>query len=139
MGERGKLKLPPHLRAVDGDASDAPGTLAEAVKPVAPSKPEGLPDAVSVAWEEIVPALGEVGVLARCHGAALELALRHYVPAVGACDDVIDEARLYDDKHDRPMKDPSSEVFRDHSAAFLEYAQQIGLTSVSRAGAPRPE
>src|SRR5690606_22727927 len=139
MGERGKLKLPPHLRAVDGDASDAPGTLAEAVKPVAPSKPEGLPDAVSVAWDEIVPALDEVGVLARCDGPALELALRHYVTAVAASDDVIAEPRLYDDKNERPMKNPSSQVFRDHSTAFLEYAKQLGLTFVSRARAPRPD
>ncbi|MFB7900026.1 P27 family phage terminase small subunit [Streptomyces xiamenensis] len=139
MGERGKLKLPPHLRAVDGGQSDAPATLADAAAPVAPEKPGGLPDSVSAAWDVIVPALDEVGVLARCDGPALELALRHYVTAVAASDDVISSPRLYDDKNERPMKNPSSQVFRDHSSAFLEYAKQLGLTFVSRARAPRPD
>lgn len=139
MGERGVLKLPSHLKAVDGGQSDAPATLADATKPVAPEKPIGLPDPVSAAWDLIVPALDEVGVLARCDGPALELALRHYVAAVAASNDVISDPRLYDDKNDRPMKNPSSQVFRDHSTAFLEYAKQLGLTFVSRARAPRPE
>lgn len=139
MGERGALKLPPRLRAVDGGQSDAPSTLAEAVKPVAPEKPDGLPDAVSAAWDLIVPALDEVGVLARCDGPALELALRHYVTAVAASDDVVAEPRLFDEKNGRPMKNPSSQVFRDHSTAFLEYAKQLGLTFVSRARAPKPD
>lgn len=139
MGERGKLKLPPHLRPVDGAQSTAPPTLAEAVKPVAPTKPADLPAEVSQAWDEIVPALDEVGVLARCDGPALELALRHYIAAKTASDDVIREPRLYDDKNERPMKNPSSQVFRDHSTAFLEYAKQLGLTFVSRARAPRPD
>jgi P27 family predicted phage terminase small subunit len=138
MGQRGVLKLPAHLRAVDGAQSDAPATLAEAVAPSAPNKPD-LPEAVSKAWDEIVPALDEVGILARCDGPALELALRHYVAAVAASDDVIAEPRMYDDKNGRPMKNPSSQVFRDHSTAFLEFAKQLGLTFVSRARAPRPE
>lgn len=139
VGERGRLKLPPHLRPVDGAQSEAPGTLAEAVPPSAPEKPKGLPLAVGEAWDQIVPALDEAGILARCDGPALELALRHYVAAKAASDDVIAEPRMYDDKNDRPMKNPSSQVFRDHSTAFLEYAKQLGLTFVSRARAPRPE
>lgn len=139
MGARGVLKLPPHLRPVDGGQSDAPPTLAEAAAPVAPQKPDDLPTAVSDAWDVIVPALDEAGVLARCDGPALELALRHYVTAVAASDDVIAEPRLWDEKNGRPMKNPSSQVFRDHSTAFLEYAKQLGLTFVSRARAPRPE
>lgn len=139
MGERGVLKLPPHLKAVDGGQSDAAPTLADATRPAAPEKPAGLPDSVSAAWDVIVPALDEVGVLARCDGPALELALRHYVTAVAASDDVVAEPRLFDEKNGRPMKNPSSQVFRDHSSAFLEYAKQLGLTFVSRARAPRPD
>lgn len=139
VGERGKLKLPPRLRAVDGGQSDAPATLAEKAPPVAPQKPASLPESVSAAWDIIVPALDEVGVLARCDGPALELALRHYVTAVAASDDVVAEPRLFDEKNGRPMKNPSSQVFRDHSTAFLEYAKQLGLTFVSRARAPKPD
>ncbi|MDT0270573.1 phage terminase small subunit P27 family [Streptomyces sp. DSM 44915] len=133
------LKLPPHLKSVDGGQSTAGPTLADAAKPAAPEKPASLPAAVSEAWDVIVPALDEVGVLARCDGPALELALRHYVTAVAASDDVVAEPRLWDEKNGRPMKNPSSQVFRDHSTAFLEYAKQLGLTFVSRARAPKPD
>jgi phage terminase small subunit len=40
---------------------------------------------------------------------------------------------LHDDKNERDMKNPASQVFRDHSTAFLEFAKQLGLSFVSRA------
>jgi phage terminase small subunit len=41
-----------------------------------------------------------------------------------------------DKAHERMAKNPASQVFRDHSTAFLEYAKQLGLSFASRARLP---
>lgn len=134
MGARGPLKLPSHLQAVP--AASEPSTAADTVKPVMPEKPAALPERVSQMWDEVGSALDESGLIARCDGPVLELALRHYMVAAAASDDLSDEPRVWDEKNERWAKNPSSQVFRDHSTAFLDYAKQLGMTFVARARTP---
>lgn len=132
------MKLPNHLKPVpDKDAK--PGSVADTVRPVMPPKPEALPERVSALWDQVGAALDDEGLIAACDGPTLELALRHYVAAVAASDDLAGEPRLYDDKNQRPMKNPSSQVFRDHSTAYLEYAKQLGMSFAARARIPVKE
>ncbi|MFC5992938.1 P27 family phage terminase small subunit [Pseudonocardia hispaniensis] len=141
MGERGPLKLPKHLRAVGGD--EKAGTLAEQVKPVAPERPFGFPqdDAeLSSLWEELVPVLDDAGVLARCDGPTIELALRHFLAARRASDAMFRaEVIVEDPAHGGVKKNPAGAEFRSQSALFLEYAKQMGMSFVARARVPAKE
>lgn len=136
MGARGpvsKLKLPPKLRLVSDQTPDA-SSMNATLRPTAPAKPEDLPAELSVLWDEVVTDLDNAGLIAHVDGMALELALRHYLAAVKASEDLLASGpTTYDDKNQRVMKNPSSQVFRDHSTAFLEFAKQLGLSFVSRA------
>lgn len=137
MGARGVLKLPNHLQPVpDKDAK--PSSVADTAKPVMPDKPEGLPEQLADLWDEVGSALDENGLIARCDGPTLELALRHFVTARKASDELLDAeaVQLRDEKNDRPMKHPASQVFRDHSTAFLEFAKQLGMSFAARARIP---
>ena len=93
-----------------------------------------MPEALSTLWDATVDALDEAGLITAVDGPTLELALRHYLAAVAASDDLLESgSTLHDDKNERDMKNPASQVFRDHSTAYLEFAKQLGLSFVARA------
>lgn len=126
-----QLKLPPALSAVRGKRSETAHSKLSVTKP---PKPEGLPEDLSALWDSTVDALDEAGLITAVDGPTLELALRHYMAAAAASDDLLaGGSTLHDDKNERDMKNPASQVFRDHSTAYLEFAKQLGLSFVSRA------
>ena len=139
MGARGPLKIPAHLQVVRPGTPDgpppAPKSAADKVRLSAPTKPDGLPDAVSIAWDSIVPTLDDAGMLSPIDGATLELALRHFVQARMASDELLaaDSVVIRDEKNGRDAKHPASQIMRDHSAEFLKYATQLGLSFAARA------
>lgn len=137
MGVRGPLKLPAHLRPVT-DPRTA-GSAAEVVPKDAPLKPPAVinNEALSGLWDEIVPQLAEVGLVARSDGPAIELALRHFLLARRASDEVgtLVSVRATVEQGGA-KKAPAEAVFRLESAAFLEYAKQLGMTFVARARTP---
>ena len=141
VGSRGplpkNLKIGgPDLRAIGPD-DVVEETAASRMKPIRPKKPTGLPAAASKMWDQIVEDLDDAGLIARCDAAALELAVRHYAMAVKASNALMRApVTQQDNKNDRSMKNPASTVFAQHSAAFLEYGKQLGLTIVSRARLP---
>ncbi len=137
MGARGpvSLRLAP---AIDPEASAKVeakgGTAAAMVRPSAPPKPDKLPAGGSEVWDQLVATLEEAGLIAQCDGPTLELAIRHYLVARKASNAVLRQSVTTEDKkNERVMKNPASQVFRDHSTAFLEFAKQLGLTFVARA------
>ena len=136
MGARGpvsELKLPPKLRLVTDKTPD--GSSANAlVKPTAPEMPADLPERLRDLWSHLVRELDDAGLISAVDGPTLELALRHYAAAVAASDDLFEHgSTMYDNKNEREMKNPASQVFRDHSTAFLEFAKQLGLSFTARA------
>lgn len=141
MGARGPLKAEATgLRLVrpDGAAKAAAETTgATVIKPQRPDLPSDLPKRLHPLWDDIVGSLDDAGMIARCDGPALALALRHYDAAVRASNALGNSAVVQEDKkNQRSMKNPASQVFRDHSTAFLEFAKQLGLTFVARARTP---
>ena len=138
MGARGPLKLPPQLAVVPAERGQAEETMHTRLSPAAPEPPESLPEDARPWWESVVSALDEAGLVGRCDAATLELALRHYMAAVKASDELLALAAVavWDEKNGRLAKHPSSQVFRDHSTAFLAFAKELGLTFVSRARVP---
>ncbi|MDQ1738092.1 MAG: Phage terminase, small subunit [Pseudonocardiales bacterium] len=135
MGARGALKLPVHLRAVtDTETAD---TAAEMVPKVAPTKPQTVTDnpALSLLWDQIVPELDRTGLIAPSDAPAVELALRHFLMARVAADEVGDTVTVIDRENDA-RKHPAEAVFRAESEMFLKYAAQLGMTFVARARTP---
>lgn len=136
MGARGALRLPPHLKAVP-----APGeslTASQAVAPMAPPKPEAVkrnPD-LSEVWDQIVPELDRAGLVSVSDAAAIELALRHFLLARLASESVGGVVSVEDHHNAGVKKNPAEAVFRAESEMFLKYAQQLGMTFVSRARTP---
>lgn len=134
MGSRGPLKLPRHLNPVSAPPA---GTLAERVRPMAPERPFGFPqdDAeLAALWDELVPVLDEAGVLAKCDGPTIELALRHFLAARRASDAMFrGDVVVEDPNHGGVKKNPAGAEFRSQSALFLEFAKQMGMSFVARA------
>lgn len=134
-----QLKLPPNLRGIR-DTETVADTMNAKLSPTKPVKPESLPGEISELWDSLSEKLDEAGLLAAVDGPTLELAIRHYLAAVKASDDLLSGGSTsYDSKNDREMKNPASQVFRDHSTAFLEFAKQLGLSFVARARTAVPK
>lgn len=132
MGARGKLKLASGLAVVP------PGTAAADVPAFAPRKPQAVVDnrTLSELWDEIVPELDRAGLVTVCDAASIELALRHFLLARQASDTIGDSVTVADTNHGGVKKNPAETVFRAESEMFLKYAQQLGMTFVSRARTP---
>ncbi|SDJ07702.1 phage terminase, small subunit, putative, P27 family [Frankineae bacterium MT45] len=136
-GARGPLKLPAHLRAVnDGEPA---GSAAERIRSAEPEKPEQVAaDAdLSGLWDSIVPELDRAGLIAPSDGPVVELALRHFLVARKAFDQIGDNVTVNDHHVAGGLKKhPAEAVFRSESDMFLRYANQLGMTFVSRARTP---
>lgn len=135
MGARGPLKTVSHLRPVAGATE---GTAAAAVQPMSPAKPEDveIDPELDQAWDQIVPELDRAGLVSVADSAAIELCLRHFVMARQAYRQVDGEIIVTDHNHGDVKKNPAETVFRAESEMFLKFAQQLGMTFVSRARTP---
>ena len=139
MGERGPLKLPRHLSPVVTDGN----SLADDIKKGAPDTPAGFPNnkRLTDLWVELVPLLDSAGLLARVDGPAVELALRHFLAARDASDELMSGGSSVPDiAHGREngavKKNPADAVFRANSAMFLEYVKVLGMAFAARARIP---
>lgn len=132
-GSRGPLKIVSQLRPV-GEVMA--GTAAAEVPALAPAKPEDvlIDPELDQLWDEVVPQLDAAGLVTVADGLAVEMCLRHAVMARQAFRQVDGEVMV--DGEDGPKKNPAEVVFRQESDAFLKYAQQLGMTFVSRARTP---
>lgn len=141
MGERGPLRLPKHLRPVD-DGTEA-GTVAEQVPMSGPEQPfgwDGSDAELAGLWDETLARLDECGLLASCDGPTVELMLRHFLAARRSSDELMRGGAVVDDyAHHGVKRNPAGHEFRMHSAQFLEYAKQAGMTFASRARLPRKQ
>lgn len=135
MGARGTLKIASHLTSVP-DATK--GTAATEVPALAPTKPQAVADneALSALWDQIVPELDRAGLVTVSDGPSVEMALRHFLVARLAADSIGERVEVEDSNHGGTKKSPAEAVFRAESEMFLKYAQQLGMTFVSRARTP---
>lgn len=135
MGARGPLKLAKHLQAVPAATE---GTAAADVAALAPEKPEDVANdpALSDAWDLIVPGLDRAGLLSDADLPSLVLALMHYVIATQAYRQIGGDVMVADHHNAGVKKNPAEAVMRAESEMFLKYAQQLGMTFVSRARTP---
>src|ERR1044071_9914384 len=142
VGARGQLRIPRRLQSVPGEGGGAgQRTAADVARPRPPEKPATLPADLHRAWDEMVSALDEAGLIARCDGLALELALRHHQAAVQASNELAasGSVSVEDRQQGRLAKHPADQTFRGQSLAFLEFAKELGTTFVARARTPLPD
>ena len=134
MGARGPLKVVSHLTPV---TTATKGTAAADAPAMAPTKPKAVMDDADLSrlWDEIVPGLDAAGLLAPSDAAAVELCLRHFLTSRQAHNELADVV-VEDSAHGGVKKNPAEAVFRAESEMFLKYAQQLGMTFVSRARTP---
>lgn len=135
MGARGALKIASHLTAVP-DATK--GTAATDVPALAPLKPKAVEENadLSALWDQIVPELDRAGLITISDGPSVEMALRHFLLARQASESVGEDVSVSDHHNGGVKKNPAEAVFRAESEMFLKYAQQLGMTFVSRARTP---
>ncbi len=136
MGDRGKLKLVDQLTVVPAEV--AKGSAAADVQALAPQKPRTVASNqdLSDAWDTIVPELDRAGLVSVADGPAIEAALMHFVLMRKAFFTVGDDVMVEDRAHMGVKKHPAEAVVRLESEMFLKYAQQLGMTFVSRARTP---
>lgn len=129
MGARGRLKLAPI-----GESQIDETTAAAMVAPETPEKPTGLPLDVAELWDEIVPVLAEAGLLCEADSMTIEMALRHFSLARRASNELIEQGIVVEDRRHggQAAKSPKAQILKDNSAAFLEYAKQLGLSFAAR-------
>lgn len=132
MGARGPL------RVVKTGATNTQGTAAAQVQPLAPQKPEDVENEpeLSELWDRIVPELDRAGLVSVADAAAVEMCLMHFLTARRAFRALGDEIVVEDAAHEGVKKNPAEAVMRAESEMFLRYAQQLGMTFVSRARTP---
>ena len=137
------LKLSKHLSLVKDTAEAvaelAEGTVAADVQKNVPPCPKAIAedDNLKELWDAIIPELYEAGMTSRIDWPALEMMIRHFYAARLASDDLfLGEPTVWDEKNQRPMKNPSEVVFRSESLAFMAYAREIGMTFASRTRLP---
>lgn len=135
MGARGPLSNPRGLKIIKSGEDVEPESLADEVIPGAPDQPPGMGEAERDLWDLIVPKLDDLGLVCTVDGLTIDLALRHYLAAVEAADQLAnaDAVAVVDEKNKRLQKHPADAVFRLHSQMFLNYAEKLGMTFVSRA------
>lgn len=141
-GARGPLKVVGPLKSV---AQAQTGTAATRVSPLAPNKPKAVAEdeELSQLWDEIVPELDKAGLLCTADVMSVEMTLRHFRAARAASDELAEGGvtMLNDEENTRygTKKNPAEVVFRLESAAFMEYAKQLGMTFMARARTAAPE
>lgn len=141
MGERGKLKLPRHLSPIPNNGEP---TLADQVKPGIPTTPPGFPNDKMMAelWVELVTTLDAAGLIANTDGMAVEMAIRHFLAAREASDELMAHGTVVNDyahgteADPAVKKNPADQAFRSQSQMFLEYVKQLGMAYAARARIP---
>lgn len=136
----GPMKLPAQLRVVPDGGMQLAESVAETVPRLAPEKTKEVlgNETLSRLWDDIVPDLDSAGLVSPVDGMAITQMLRHYVVSGLAMDVVLAESVVVKDAAiaGGMKKHPAEQVLRSESEMFLRFAQQLGMTFVSRARVP---
>ena len=130
MGTRGQLKLVDEAVTLDTLQGSVAAKLRGATDL---DKPEGITSnkRMEEIWDWLVPKLIEAGLAHEMDSLTVELAVRHYVHAIDASDDLLKDSLLVEGR-DEFKRNPLETVFRNESMSFLQYAKQLGLSFGSR-------
>ena len=135
MGERGPMKL-----RIVSETGEDDGTAQSRIPIEPPERPLGLPAEVDELWDDVVDTLTNAGLVTKADSLTLEMALRHFAIARKSSNALIEDGTTVPDPvHGGVKKAPGAQVFKDNSAAFLEYAKQLGLSFAARTRITMPK
>lgn len=141
MGQRGPLPAPDNLRLLRGkEPSKAPPTVSKRLPPGRPSPPSWLDREAKAEWNRVVPALDELGVLAKVDRAIVATYCTAWSFERQA------KAKLDEEGLTRvgglthpPAKNPAWQIWREAAAMVTTVGAQLLLTPTSRLRATMPE
>lgn len=85
-------------------------------------------------WNELGPQLVELGWMTALDGPAFMMLCVHASIALEAARELRGNGVIAEDERGLARKHPASQILRDHSAAFRQFAAEFGLTPSSRVG-----
>jgi len=141
MGQRGPLPVPDNLRLLRGkEPSKAPPTVAKRMPPGRPSPPTWLDAEAMAEWRRIVPALDDLGVLAKVDRAIVATyctawSFQKQAKALLEEDGLVRAGR----SDNPPGKSPAWQIWREASAMVATLGVQLLVTPNSRLRATIPE
>ena len=136
MGVRGHLRLAEGMYVTETTIED---TMADKLKGATHlDKPAGIRDnpVMEEVWDWLVPKLIDAGLTHQIDSLTVELAIRHYIHAIDASDQLMKSELLQQGRsagrEDVQVRNPLETIYRNESMAFLQYAKQLGLSFGSR-------
>jgi len=130
MGRRGPLPKSPDLRILHGDRkdrlSDAPVPSEREVLP-----PAGMSPAALAVWDDIVPELVRMGVVAAIHAPALRVLCDAVAIHATASRNVTRRGVIVSGEKKSSVKNPALQVMRDQAAVIKSFATEFGLTPLA--------
>jgi P27 family predicted phage terminase small subunit len=106
---------------------------------VIPAMPRGLPKRAQRFWKDYADKLDRLGLLTEVDGPAFMMMAIHYDVAWEAMQVLKEDGLVTMDTNGMARKHPMLQVLRQHSALFLRFAVQFGLTPSARSRLSIPE
>lgn len=106
---------------------------------VMPAMPRGLRRGAKQFWTLYADKLETLGLLTELDGPAFTMMAMHYALAWDAAQILKKDGLMAEDENGAYRKHPMLQVMKDNSRAFLQYAQQFGLTPSARSRLSMPE
>ena len=130
---RGRKPTPTSLKLLKGEKRPSRINNSEPKpKPLAPAASAWLSADARKLRKDLAPKLETLSILTELDGASLDMMLTHYSLASEAARTLKKEGSIIEDSKGYPAKHPAVNILKEHSAAFLRYAAEFGLTPSSR-------
>lgn len=140
-GGRIRRAAVPQLRIVGGtEEHQLPNPTATGrVRPSAPLAPADLPEAGRELFHALAAELDAAGLVAQVDAPMLALAIRAYLLAVEASDEVLRDGSVSTGSMGQPVSHPGLAAFAQQAKVFADLGRSLGLSFGSRARIPVPE
>ena len=130
---KGRRPTPTSLKLLKGETRPSRINKNEPKpKPLAPAASTWLSADAKKLRKKLAPKLETLGILTEADGASFDLMLTHYSLASDAARTLKKAGSVLEDSKGYPAKHPAVNILKEHSAAFLRYAAEFGLTPSSR-------
>lgn len=133
MAKRGTKPKPTRVKELEGNPGHRPLNKAEPKPDVtsAATLPYGVTRTARKFHRQYAPLLTRLGILTEADEAAFALMSVHYGIAIDAARE-LRETGMTIEGRDGAKKHPLTQVFRDNSQAFRQYADEFGMTPSAR-------
>lgn len=130
MGRRGPQPKSPDLRVLHGDRQDRlPDAPVPSEREVLP--PAGMSQGALAVWDDLVPELVRMGIVAAIHAPALRVLCDAVAIHAKASGHVARRGVIVTGDKGVKVKNPALQVLRDQAAVIKSFATEFGLTPLA--------